>query len=90
MANHPSAEKRHRQSLKRRKRNRDTNGEVKSWIKKVSAEAENGNIEVAESSMKTASHLLDKAVVRGILHKNNAKRRISRLQKKLNSLAKAS
>ena len=86
MANHPSALKRHRQSLKRRDRNRYARASIRTAIKSTLSSIETGDANAAKESAQKATSLIDKAVVHGVLHKNNAKRRISRLYKKLNSL----
>lgn len=87
MANHPSAEKRYRQNLKRRERNRQAKGAVRTVVKRVVELAESGKDEAAAEQLREATKLLDKAAIHGVLHKNNARRKISRLQKKVNSAA---
>jgi small subunit ribosomal protein S20 len=79
VANHPSALKRHRQSEKRRVRNRSVKSKLKNLVRQV-REAVNGNSpEASAKSFATAARALDKAVSKGVLHRNNASRRISRL-----------
>lgn len=87
MANHPSAEKRHRQNLKRNTRNRAGRSEVRSAVRKVRELSDNSEIpqEVVQKELKVAMRTLDKAVVHGLLHKNTARRSISRLQKRANA-----
>lgn len=86
MANHPSALKRHRQSLKRRQRNRDAKASLRTAVKKVIQLIESGDKIAAEAQAKLATKQFDKAAIHGILHKNNAARSISRLQQKLNAV----
>ena len=86
MANHPSALKRHRQSLKRRKRNRDAKSAIRTSIKKLSQLLGAGDKVAATEQAKLTTKLLDKAAVHGILHKKNAARTISRVYQKINSI----
>ena len=79
MANHKSALKRHRQSEKRRLRNASVKSSIKTQIKKVRAATAGGEAETAAEELKKAISLLDRAVTKGVLHRNNASRRISRL-----------
>jgi small subunit ribosomal protein S20 len=88
MATHKSAEKRHRQSLKRRDRNRSAVSEIKTTLKNALSLAEKGDNEGALKAAKAATKLLDTAASKGIVHKNNAKRRISRLFSKIGSSKK--
>ena len=85
MANHPSALKRHRQSLKRRQRNRDAKASIRTAVKKLAQLIETGDHEAAKAHAKFTTKLFDKAAVHGILHKKSAARSISRMQTKLNS-----
>lgn len=79
MANTHSAEKRHRQSLKRKARNTAVKSEVKSAIKKAREAITSGDASKAKDALKAASSLLNKAASKGILHVRNAQRRIGRL-----------
>jgi len=85
MANHPSAQKRHRQSLKRRLRNRNAKAAIRTAIKKTSAYIEKGELDAAKKEASIATRLLDKAGIHGILHKNTVARSISRLQSRVNT-----
>jgi small subunit ribosomal protein S20 len=86
MANHPSAEKRHRQNLKKRARNRSARSEIRTSIKSALQAAKSGDKDTASSSLKTATSLLGKASVKGLHHKNNVARRVSRLTKAVDRL----
>lgn len=79
---HPSAQKRHRQSLKRRLRNRSKKSTIKTFSKKAVAAAQEGG-NVAEMQQKAES-LIDKAAKGSTLHKNAAARKKSRLAKAIN------
>jgi small subunit ribosomal protein S20 len=82
VANIKSAEKRWRQSLKRRMRNRGVRTAVRTQIKTVNRSLGAG--EPDGDALKQAVRALDKAAEKGIIHPNNAARRKSRLMKKLN------
>ena len=86
MATHKSAEKRHRQNIKRRASNRLAKSTFRTAIKSALQHAEAGEAEQAKSQANLAMKLIDKAAIHGVLHKNNAQRRISRLQKRVGSL----
>ena len=81
MANTRSAEKRNRQSLKRRERNMAVRTRVKGAVKKVRETAAKGDGAATKQALLEATVTLDKAASKGVLHKNAASRRISRLAK---------
>jgi small subunit ribosomal protein S20 len=87
MANHKSAIKRMRQSEKRRLRNRVHRGRMRTAIKDFRAAIEAGDLEAAGSHLANAITLTDRAQTKGIIHRNNASRKISRLQLTLNRAA---
>lgn len=86
MANIKSQIKRNKQNEKRRQRNRVYRGRARTYIKKVHLAIENEDIEGARLATQQAISALDKAADKGILHKNNAARRKSRLMKHLTAL----
>ncbi len=88
MANLKSAIKRNRQNKKRRLRNRVYRGEARTYIRDARASMLAENLEDARVSTLKAVKALDKAAEKGIIHKNNAARRKSRLMKQLNALEK--
>lgn len=88
MANIKSAIKRNKQNEKRRFRNRVYRGSARSFIKKARVAIENGDKEAAEMAVRDAVSALDKAAQKGVLHKNNASRRKSRLMKRLELMGK--
>ena len=90
MANHPSAEKRHRQSLKKRARNRYTKSTVRSATKRAIEVAASGTETDLKEAAREATKLLSKAGVHGVLHKNNVKRRISRLHRRIAAIRQVS
>lgn len=87
MANHKSAIKRHKQSEKRRLNNSSTRSALKTAVKKVKEAIAGSNAKEAQAHLKNAISLLDRAVVKGTLHRNNASRRISRLTNAVNAIA---
>jgi len=87
LATHKSAIKRHRQSLKHRDRNRTVRGGVRKAIKNTRVLVAAGEMAAAQEALQTAISHLDKAAEKGILHKNNAARRKSRLTKLVNAAA---
>ncbi len=89
MANIKSQIKRNRQNEKRRLRNRYYVGRARTLVRKAQASLETGSTETAVEATRLAISALDKAAEKGILHKNNAARRKSRLMKRLNALNKA-
>jgi small subunit ribosomal protein S20 len=87
MATHKSAEKRHKQSLKKRDRNRSAKSTIRTAIKSANVALTGDDKKDAEAKVKKAVSLLGKAKSKGILHKKNSSRNISNLNKKLSSLA---
>jgi small subunit ribosomal protein S20 len=85
-ARNPSAIKRHRQSLKRRARNKSKISTIKTISKKAVTLAQDGNTSEATRVMRYAESLIDKAAKGSSLHKNAASRRKSRLMSKVNQL----
>lgn len=79
MANHKSAKKRLRQSIKKRASNRSAKSEIKTAIKKVREGVAAGKTEDAQTLARTAESLIASAAKKGILHKGNAKRNISKI-----------
>jgi len=85
LANIQSQIKRNKQNEKRRLRNRVARGTARSAVIKARAALEANAPETKEAVLKAISEL-DKAAESGVIHKNNAARRKSRLMKKLASL----
>ncbi len=85
MANNKSALKRIKTSAVRTARNRKIKSTVKTAVKKFQDAAAQGSEETTEAYVK-AQKTLDKAVAKGVLHKNSAARKKSRLAKKVKAL----
>lgn len=88
MANIKSAIKRNKQNEKRRQLNRIFRGSTRTQVKDAKAAIESGDKDVATAEVKEAIQKLDRAAAKGIVHKNNAARRKSRLMKHLASMEK--
>ena len=85
MPNNPSAAKRMRQEQKRRLHNRSIKSLVKTQITKA-RHAINSEDPNSEAAVRVAVSELDRAAKKGVIHRNNAARRKSRLMKQLNSI----
>ncbi len=84
------ARKAARQSIKRAQRNRSARSATRTGIAKALRSMEIGDVGEAETAVTEALSLLDKAVQKGVLHKNTASRGKSRLSVRLNRLKEAS
>ena len=84
MPNHKSAEKRVRQSERRRDINRSNRARVRTSIKKFRAALAGGNGQDIKSTLPTTISEIDKAVQKGVLHRNAAARQKSRLTARAN------
>lgn len=84
-----SAIKRARQAEKRNERNRIERSKIKSAMKAVEALTGNSDQEKAKAVLLTAVKTITSAKSKGIIHKNNAARKVSKLTKRVNALSKA-
>ncbi len=89
MPNTKSAAKALRRSERRRIRNRFWRSTARTLIKKARKLIEAGDLEAAAKAVGDAISVLDRAAAKGVIHKNNAARRKSRLMKRFNALVKA-
>ncbi|MCP4535886.1 MAG: 30S ribosomal protein S20 [Chloroflexi bacterium] len=89
MANSKSAIKRLRSADRRRLRNRIFRGRARTAVKKARHLINAGQIDEARQAVNAAVIALDKAAQKGIIHKNNAARRKSRLVQQLNQVERA-
>lgn len=85
MANIKSAEKRNRQGPRRAARNRVLRGSTRTAVKKARTAIESNDTTSVEA-VQVAIQTLDRAATKGVIHKNNAARRKSRLMQALNKL----
>ena len=86
MANHPSAEKRNRQRIKRTLRNRSVTTSVRTVVKQVRSAIEAKDKKTAEAALKLAVSALDKAAGKGVIHVKAASRTVSRLASQVHKL----
>jgi small subunit ribosomal protein S20 len=87
VANHASAIKRQKQSVKRNARNRAARTRVKNVVKAVREAIKNNDKAEAQEKLRLASSALSKIAGKGVIHKKNASRKVSRLAKAVNAMA---
>ncbi|NLB71401.1 MAG: 30S ribosomal protein S20 [Chloroflexi bacterium] len=86
MANIKSQIKRNKQNRVARLRNRGYRGSARTYIRKAQSAIRSEDTELAETEVLKAIRALDKAAQKGVIHKNNAARRKSRLMAQYNSI----
>lgn len=86
MANHPSAEKRNRQRIKRTIKNRAVKSSVRTVVKRVRVALSASEKAAAQTALKVAIVALDKAASKGVIPKKTASRKISRLSAQVHKL----
>ena len=86
MANHFSALKRARQTERRTTRNRSNTSRLRSALRDMRAALTKGDKAAAEQAFRQTASALDKAIQKGVLHKNTAGRYKSRLSARLKAL----
>jgi small subunit ribosomal protein S20 len=86
VANIKSQKKRILTNEKARLRNNAVKSELKTAIRAVNTAVDSTDKDAAAAALATASRKLDKAVSKGVLHKNNAANRKSAISKKVNAL----
>jgi small subunit ribosomal protein S20 len=89
MANHPSALKRHRQSLKLKALNQANRHKLKTQMKKLKSAIDAGKPADAKTILPGTFSLIDKSVQKGVIKKNTARRYKSRLTKSVNAMPAA-
>ena len=89
MANIKSQIKRNKQNEKAHMRNKATKSALRTHVRKFREAVDGGNIEEATEALRVASRQLDKAVSKGVIHKNAAANRKSAIAKRLAELQKA-
>lgn len=87
MANIKSAKKRIKVIATKTERNKAIKSEVKTYIKKVEAAVAAKDAAAAKDALVIATKKIEMAASKGIYHKNNAARKVSRLAKAVNSIA---
>ncbi|NKB47333.1 MAG: 30S ribosomal protein S20 [Legionellales bacterium] len=86
MANIKSAKKRARQNIKRRAQNNSQRSMLRTYIKKVVKAIETQDPQQAVAAYQQAQPIIDKAINKGLIHKNKAARHKSRLSRRIAEL----
>ncbi|MFN3230825.1 MAG: 30S ribosomal protein S20 [Alphaproteobacteria bacterium] len=86
MANSPQARKRIRQSERRTEVNRARRGRIRTMIKDVETAIEAGDAAAAQDALKIAQPTIMRGVSKGVIQKNTASRKISRLSNRIRAL----
>ena len=86
MANSAGSRKRARQAVKRNKHNSQIRAKVRTFVKKVAYAVAAGNKKEADSGFEAMQKNLDQAVSKGLIHKNQAARKKSRLSAQIKAL----
>ncbi len=86
MANHASAKKRIRQTIKRTERNRHIRSTVRTFVKRVRVAVDAADKATAETALQKAIQEIDGAVAKGVYHRKTGSRYISRLSQQVASL----
>ncbi|GGE22156.1 30S ribosomal protein S20 [Aureimonas endophytica] len=90
MANTPSAKKATRKIARRTEINKNRRSRVRTFLRKVEEAIASGDQEAARTAFKAAEPELMRAVSRGVVHKNTASRKISRLSGRVKAIGAAS
>ncbi len=90
MPNKASAKKRLRQTIKKTTENKNRKTRIKTFVKKVEQAVAQGDQDAANGILRTAQSEIMRGVSKGVLHKNSASRKISRLNLRVKGLKKAS
>ena len=86
MANIPSAKKRVRRDERRTELNRARRSRIRTYVKRVETAIESNNKEAAKAAFVFAEPEIMRGVTRGVLHRNTASRKVSRLAARIKSL----
>ncbi len=86
MAQHKSAKKRIRQTVRRTAINRARTSRVRTYLKKVEEAISGGDKDAAREALRVAQPELMRGVKKGIIHRNNASRKMSRLTARVNAM----
>ncbi len=86
MANSPQARKRARQAIKRTEINKMRKSRVRSFLRKVEEAIASGDADSAKDALKAAQPEIMRGANKGIIHKNAASRKVSRLSKRVKTM----
>lgn len=87
MANSPSARKRIRQTERRTIVNAARKSRIRTFLRKVESALASGDAQAAQSALREAQPEIMRGVTKGVLHKNAASRKVSRLASRVKALA---
>ncbi|MCL4678488.1 MAG: 30S ribosomal protein S20 [Alphaproteobacteria bacterium] len=87
MANHKSAKKRMRRNASRTEVNKSRKSRMRTFIKKVELAIESKDSKLAQEALRLMQPELSRSVSKGLIHKNAAARKLSRLTAKVKALA---
>lgn len=86
MAQHQSAKKRIRRNERRRVINGNRIGRIRTYVKAVETAIEDGDAVAAKDALKAAQPEIHRGVTKGVVHKNTANRKLSRLAARVNAM----
>lgn len=89
MANTPQSKKRARQIERRTDINKARRSRIRTFIRKVEEAIASGNADAARAALQAAQPELMRGVTKGVVHKNTASRKISRLAARVKALSAA-
>ena len=89
MANTPQSKKRARQIERRTDVNKARRSRIRTFIRKVEEAIASGNADAAKAALQAAQPELMRGVTKGVVHKNTAARKISRLAARVKALSNA-
>ena len=86
MANTPQSKKRARQTLRRTAVNKARRSRIRTFIRKVEEAIASGDKDAAAAALRAAQPEIMRGVTKGVLHKNTASRKVSRLAQRVKAL----
>lgn len=86
MAHHKSAKKRIRQTVGRTEINRVRVSRIRTFVKKFELAAASGDKDAAQAALRAAMPVLQRGVSRGVIHRNTAARKLSRMSARVKAL----
>jgi small subunit ribosomal protein S20 len=86
MANHPSAEKRNRQTQRRTDVNGARKSRIRSYVKKVEAAIASGDKNAAKEAFAAAAPEMQRGASKGVVHQRTVARKLSRLSARIKAL----
>ena len=87
MANSPSAKKRARRTLRRTEINKARRSRIKTYVRKVEEAIVAGDQDAARAALQSAQPEIVRGAVKGIMHRNTASRKVSRLSRRVKAMS---